>query len=75
MELAAGLRYTTQACGFVLVVDDYRLFNVDIDLLLSAIGGRHKVVEARQVEQETHQANAAGPDFNTHQMEGNHEAV
>jgi hypothetical protein len=64
-----------QACGFILAIGHHRLFNVDIDLLLSAIGGCHKAVEARQVEKETHQANAAGPDFDADEMEGNHDAV
>src|SRR5205085_4084638 len=57
------------------MVGHHRVFNVDIDLLLSPIGGCDKAVETRQVQEETHQANAAGPDFDTHQMEGNHDAV
>ena len=38
-------------------------------------GGGHKAGKASQVEEETHQANAACPDFDADQMEGNHEAV
>ncbi len=64
-----------QACGFILVVGHHRVFNVEIDLLLSPIGGCDKAVETRQVQEETNQANAACPDFDTHQMEGNHNAV
>jgi len=51
------------------------LVNVHIDLLLSAIGGGHKAIQTRQVQEETHQTNATGPDFNTDQMEANHDAV
>jgi len=48
---------------------------LDIDLLLSAIGGGHKAVQTRQVQEETHQTNATCPDFDTDQMEANHDAV
>ncbi len=64
-----------QACGFVLAVGDHRFFNPAVHLLLSPIGGRDKVVKARQVEQETHQAHAARPNFDADQMEGHHQAV
>src|SRR4029453_16841821 len=47
-----------QAWGLGLVISDDRLFNVNIDLLLSAIGGGHKAVQTRQVQEETHQTNA-----------------
>jgi len=64
-----------QACGFSVAVGDHRLFNVEIDLLMSPIGGRHKAVQPRQIQEETHQANAARPDFDTNKMESNHESV
>src|SRR5215831_17268778 len=64
-----------QAWGFGLVIIDDRLFNVNIDLLLSAIGGGHKAVQTRQVQEETHQTNATCSDFDTDQMETNHEAM
>src|SRR5215471_13416065 len=64
-----------QAWSLGVVIVDYCLFNVHIDLLLSAIGSRHKAVQTRQVQEETHQTNATCPDFDAHQMEGNHEAV
>jgi hypothetical protein len=51
------------------------LFNLAVHLLLSPIGGGHKAVKASQVEEETHQAKAAGPDFDADQREGNHESV
>jgi hypothetical protein len=35
-----------QACGFILVVSHDRLFHLEIDLLLSSIGGRHKAVRS-----------------------------
>ena len=62
-----------QACGFVLVVDDYRFFNPAVDVLLSTIGSRYKAVQSCQAEQKTHQAHAAGSDFDTDDMEGNDE--
>jgi hypothetical protein len=34
-----------------------------------------KTVEARQVKEETNQANATGPDFNADHMKSNHESV
>src|SRR4030095_2546849 len=60
---------------FIVAIGHHRLFNVDIDLLLRAIGGGHKAVEARQMETETHQANATGPNFDVEEMAGHHEAV
>jgi hypothetical protein len=53
----------------------HRLCHLDIDLLLSPRGGRHKAVKACQGEQETDQAHAACPDFNTAKRKGNHESV
>jgi len=64
-----------QAHGFALAVGDHGCFNLTVDLLLSAIGGRDKAVPTTQLEEETSQANAARPDFDADQMEGNHEAV
>jgi hypothetical protein len=51
------------------------LFNVEIDLLLSPLGGRHKAVQPREIQEETHQAHAARPDCDADHMEGNHDAV
>src|SRR6516165_11765332 len=64
-----------QAWGLGLAVGNDRLFNLAVHLLLSPIGGGHKAVKAGQVEKKTHQANAAGPNFDADEMEGNHEAV
>ena len=64
-----------QAWGLGVVIVDYRLFNVNIDLLLCPIGGRYKAVETRQIQEETNQANAAGPDFDADHMESHHESV
>ena len=63
-----------QACGFILAIGHHRVFHFDIDLLLRPLGGRHKAVETRQLQEETHQANAACPDFDADHMESNHEA-
>src|SRR5262249_31761389 len=64
-----------QVCGFVLAIGHQRLCNWEIALLLSPIGGGHKAVKSCQGEQETHQAHAACPDFDTDQMESKHDAV
>jgi hypothetical protein len=64
-----------QARGFRLARGGYRCLNLAVDALLSARGGRHKVVKAGQVEEETYQANAAGPDVDANEMAGNPEAV
>src|SRR5262245_9484755 len=64
-----------QTRGFRLAIDSYRFLNLAVDALLSAIGGRHKAVKACQVEEETHQTNAAGPDFDANEMAGNHDTV
>jgi hypothetical protein len=58
-----------------VVIVDSRLFHVNMALLWSAIGGGHKAVQTCQVQEETHQTNATGPDFDTDQMDANHEAV
>jgi len=58
-----------------LAVGDHHCFNPAVDLLLSPIGGRDKAVKARQVEQETNQAHAAGPDFDADQMDAHHQPV
>jgi hypothetical protein len=47
---------------------------VEIALLLRPIGGGKKAVKAWQIEAETDQAKAAGPDGNADEMEGQHEA-
>jgi len=44
-------------------------------LLVSPIGSRDKAVKSCQVEKQTNQANAAGPDFDAASMAGNPEAV
>lgn len=63
------------ACGGVVAVGDQRFFNPVVDRLLSALGGRHKAVKPRQVEEETPQAHAARPDFDAAQREGQHQPV
>ena len=63
------------AWGLGLIIVNDGLFNLDIDVLWSATGGRDKSVAARKVQKETHQANAIGTDFDTDQMEGHHQSV
>ena len=43
--------------------------------MLDAIGSRHKAVKGREVEQQTHQTNAAGTHFGTYQMERDHQTM
>jgi len=64
-----------QACGFVLAVGDHRFFNPAVHLLLSPIGSHDKAVNARQLDENTHQTNANRPDFDADEMEGNHDPV
>ena len=64
-----------QAYGFIVALGHHRVFHLDIDLLLRPIGGCHKAVETRQMEEETHQADTARPDFDVDEMAGNHEAM
>jgi hypothetical protein len=42
---------------------------------ISVLGGGDKAVETWQVQQETHQAHATGPDCDADHMAGHHEAV
>jgi len=65
----------SQAWELGLAVANDSLFNLEVHLLLSAIGSRHKAIKSGQGEKETHQANATRPDFNADHMEGNHDAV
>jgi hypothetical protein len=58
-----------------LVIVDDSVFHLAVDLLLSAMGGGDKAVEPGQVEEETNEANAARPDFDAGEMEGNPQSV
>lgn len=51
------------------------MFTLAVHRLLSPIGGRHKAIKAGQVEEEIHQANAAGPNCDADQRAGKHESV
>ena len=44
-------------------------------MLLTPIGRTDKAIEAGELEQETHQANATRPDFGTHQVGPDNEAM
>jgi hypothetical protein len=58
-----------------LAVGDDRFFDVAVNLLLRPLGGRDKPVQPRQFEEQTDQANPARPDFDTDQVEGQHQTV
>jgi len=64
-----------QAGGLALALVDAGVFHLAVALLPSPIGGGDKAVETRQVQEETHQAHATGPDCEAEQMAGNHAAV
>jgi hypothetical protein len=64
-----------QAGGLAVARVDDGVFHLAVDLLLRPIGRGDKAVETRQVQEETPQAKATGPDFDADQMAGNHEAV
>jgi hypothetical protein len=51
-----------------LAIRHDRLLHLAVDLLLGAIGGGDKAVEACEFEKEAHQANATGTHFSAHQM-------
>jgi hypothetical protein len=71
-EVFAG-QVLGQACGCSVAGGHHRLCNVASDRLLSARGGRHKAVAARQTAQATNQAEAARPDCDTDHREGHNE--
>ena len=58
-----------QTCAFFLAVRHHRFFNVAVDLLLRPIGRADKPIEARELQQQTHQANPTGANLNTHHVE------
>jgi hypothetical protein len=64
-----------QADGCIVVGGHHRVFTVALALLLSPRGGRPKAVKACQIEEETDQAHAAGPNCDADEMAGNHDAV
>jgi hypothetical protein len=51
----------------VLIVDD-GLFDLKVDVLLRPVGSRDTPIQAGEVEQETHQTNAARTDLDTDEM-------
>ena len=58
-----------EAYGVSVVGGHHCSFHVEIDRLLRPIGGRNKAVKACQSEEETDQANAAGPNSNADEMQ------
>jgi hypothetical protein len=73
-EVFVGHRFG-HAWGLALGIGDNGWLNVDVDRLLSPIGGRHKAVEAGEGEEETHQAHAAGANFDADSMKSHHASV
>ena len=57
-----------QPCAFLLAIPHNRFLHLAVDLLLDAIGGSNKAIEACEFEQQTHQAHATGTPFCAHQM-------
>ncbi len=44
------------------------LLDLTVDALLGPIGSRDKAIQAGELEQQAHQANATGADFGTHEV-------
>jgi len=53
-----------QACCLLTLVCHDGFFNVTIDLLLRAIGGAHKPIEPRELQEQAHQANTTRANLN-----------
>jgi hypothetical protein len=51
------------------------LLHLAVDLVLGAIGSRHKAVKAFEVAQQTHQANPTGSHFGADQVDGHNQAM
>ena len=64
-----------QTRALLLAVRHDRFFHVTVDLLLRPIGGPDKAIEARELQEQTHQANPTRTDFDTHQMEREDQAM
>jgi hypothetical protein len=60
---------------FLAAVSHNRFLHLPVDVLLGPIGGRDKAIETGELYQQTYQANATGPDFGAHQVDGDHQAM
>ena len=65
----------SQARTLLLAVCHDGLFNATVELLLGPLGGTDKLMEARDLQEETHQAHPTGAHFRTHQVERQDESM
>ena len=70
-----GGHLVRQTRALLVAVRHDRLFHVTVDLLLRPIGSPDKPIEARQLQEQTHQANPTGAHLDTHQMERQDQAM
>ena len=70
-----GRHLVSQARAFFLTVRHHRFFNVTIDLLLRPIRGADTSIEARELQQQTHQAHPTGTHFRPHHVERQHQSM
>jgi len=65
----------SQTHAFLLAVRHDGLFYATVDLLLRAVGGADKPIEARELQEQTHQANPTGTHFGIHQVGRQHQPM
>ena len=70
-----GGHLVSQARALLLAVRHDRLFHATVDLLLRPIGSPDKPIEARELQEQTHQANPTGTHFGTHQVDREDQAM
>src|SRR5712691_3174552 len=63
-----GRHLVTQARTLLLTVCHDRFFHAAVDLLLRPIRSPYKAIEARELQEQTYEANPAGPHFGTDQV-------
>ena len=58
-----------QPCALFVAVRHDSLLNSPVDLLLRPIRGADKAIEARKLQEQTHQANPTRTSLDTHQVD------
>jgi hypothetical protein len=70
-----GWHRASQARPLLVTVRHHSLFHATVDLLLRAIGGADKPMEACEPQEQTHQANPTGTHCGIHQVERSHQPM
>ena len=70
-----GWHLVRQTRALLLAVRHDRFFHATVDLLLRPIGSADKPIEARELQEQTHQANPTGAHLDTHQVERQDQAM